>query len=481
MTNVNDEQLILSSFPKNVIEQAAVAAKLKPASYLSRRLDLRGKTVLSFGDTQDGYSESALSLYRTEQGWQLGVHMADVAEYVCEGSPLDIEARRRRASVRNGFVKIDMLPEAISRELCNLAPSGDKLTLSVLLDIAPDGSLISVKFEESVLRVAERCIYEEIDQYGLAREASSVLALRNKYMPYTSIFADMYELAAMFYNKRLERGALDCPVYRRIFERDGQGNPISFKLELEPDSRAMVREIGYYAAEAIGSYMHANGLPCIFIGQSTVDEYATEYLCNLLNIENGECPCNFLSSEIIKRAKGSPYYRFVCEALQEGLPCAEYSEEPIFNIHCASDKVVSFVRPATRYTDLLAHRAIKASIAASNDPKNINLNRQRAIIAAATVEANNAEKYVYETKRRFYNLSAASYIEYNSKKTFEGFPLLRDESGAVPVLLCCGAKAVVPSDIAKDYSFTAGTLDSFEVIALGTESEAALVKPANRN
>ena len=475
--NMTDEATNTNAFPKNALEQAAIAAKIKPSSYLARRLDLRGKTVLAFGDSKNGASECAISLYRTPQGWQLGIHTADVAEYVCDGSPLDNEARKRRASVRNEFIQTDMLPESITQDICNLSVGGDKLALSVLLDIDKDGELISIQFEESVLRVAERCIFDEIDQYGLALDTSSVLALREKYMPYTSILADMYELAAMFYRKRLQRGALDCPVFRREFKRDENGNPISFELKAEPDARAMVREIGYYAAEAIGNYMYSHGLPCIFVGQEGIDDYATEYLCRILGIEDENCPCHFKSSEIIKRAKGSPYYDFVCEALYHGLPCPEYSVQPIYNIHCASDKVVSFVRPASRYADLLAQRALKTSIAAAGNPNNINLNRHRALIQAAAEEANASEKHIYGEKTSHHALAAAKFIEQNADGIFEGFPLIRRDCGDIPVLLYCGAKAIIPAELADGYEFSAGTPDNFRILALATENELIKVAP----
>lgn len=478
MANSFEEQINTNVFPKAVTEQAAVAAKIKPSAYLPKRLDLRGKTILSFGDSVNGFSECALSLYKTAQGWQLGVHVADVAEYVCEGSPLDTEARRRRASVHNGFATANMLPESVTRDMCNLAPQGDKLALSVLLDIDTKGQLISVKFEESVIQVAARCIYRELDEYGLAQDASSVMMLRDKYLPYTGILADMYELAAMFCNKRLEKGALDCPVFVRNFKRNEEGKAISFSLISEPDSRAMVREIGYFAAEAIGNYMYKNQLPCIFVGQETLDCTAISYLRKLLGIEALDCDDNTITSEIISRAKGSPYYDFVCDALSLGMPCPQFSTSPIYNAHCASDKVVSFVRPATRYADLLTQRAIKTTIAASGSAKNININRQRAIINAAAEEANNAEKFVYSSRRRFYNLTAREYLENCGEHVFNGFPLLRDESGAIPVLLCCGAQAIIPSEYAN-ITFEAGKIAEFEIIAIGTEEEPTIVKPIN--
>lgn len=475
--NVQNEQARENVFSKNAAEQAAVASKIKISSYLSRRLDLRGKTILAFASSEgEKPSQAAISVYKTENGWQLGIHVADVAEYVCEGSPLDIEARARHASLRNEYSESDMLPEGLAYGICSLRAGADRLALSVLLDIDSKGALISAAFEESVIRVSEKCIYEEIDQYGLASDTSSVFALRDKYMPYTSILADMYELAAVLYTSRLERGALDCTVYRRKFERDENGKPISFSLRAEPDSHAMVRELGYYAATAVGSYMYSHGLPCIFIGQGSIDDYAEKYLCEILGMDNG-CACHFKTSEIIKNAKGSPYYDFVSEALFQGLPCAEYSTQPIYNLHCASDKVVAFLHPVSRYTDLLAHRAIKASIAASGNPSNLNLNRHRATAEAAADEANNAEKYIYDAKIRYRKLSALEFIAENADSVFEGFPLLRDESGAIPVLLTCGAKALITSESAKDYRFTAGTVASFKIVAFGTENEAVIVEP----
>ena len=97
------------AFPKNVIEQANAASRIRTASQLSRRLDLRSKTIFTFGEKPDSPSSCAFSVYPNGIGWQLGIHVADVSEYVPEGSPIDVEARRRLAAVSNGFVKTEML------------------------------------------------------------------------------------------------------------------------------------------------------------------------------------------------------------------------------------------------------------------------------------------------------------------------------------------------------------------------------------
>ena len=137
--NVQNEQARCNVFSKNATEQAAVASKIKISSYLSRRLDLRGKTILAFGSSEgEKPSQAAISVYKTENGWQLGIHVADVAEYVCEGSPLDIEARARHASLRNEYSESDMLPEGLAYGICSLRAGADRLALSVLLDIETD-------------------------------------------------------------------------------------------------------------------------------------------------------------------------------------------------------------------------------------------------------------------------------------------------------------------------------------------------------
>ncbi len=468
------------TFPKNVLEQAAVAAKIRASSYLSKRLDLRGKTILSFSESANAPSECAISLARNvDSAWQLGVHICDVSEYVCEGSPMDIEAGKRHAAVHNGFSTVNMLPDTIVNDVCNLDNGCDRLALSVLLDIDARGNLVSTTFEESVIRVAEKCIFTEIDQLGLAKEASSVLTLREKYSPLLGILMDTYELAALFCNRRRERGGLDCTVFRKIYKRDGDGRIVSFDSEPEPDSRAMIREICYFASQAIGEYMSEKKLPCIYIGQSAIGKETTDYLCELTGCAPEADTAENITARIADAAKGSAHYELVCEAISAALPCAEFSTEPIFNTLCGTDRLVSFIRPATRYPDLLTQRMLKTSIAAGGNISNINLTRYKQIVSDAAVMANKSEKYSYEARHGFYNRSANEYIKNSEKSVFVGFPLYRNENGRITVLLNCGAKAEIPAEYANELKFENGALPYFEIISIGDDNEPTLLKPIN--
>lgn len=463
-------------FPKNVIEQANAASKIRPSSYLSKRLDLRGKTVISFADRANAHCESAISLTRNgESAWRLGVHICDVAEYVCEGSPLDIEARKRLATVFDGKNTVKMLPDSIENGVCNLDSGSDKLALSVLLDIDSKGNVNDISFEESVIRVAEKCIYTEIDQLGLAKEVSSVHALREKYMPYLNILFDLYELAAIFCNRRRERGGLDCTVFTKKYGRNAENRINSLEFIPEPDSRAMVREILYTAAQATGRYMFDKKIPCIYIGQQTVDAKTVKYLAKISECKVGEDDINSAST-IADCAKGSPYHDFICETLSAALPCSVFSTEPIYNTLCGCEYLVSFVRPASRYADLLTQRMIKTCIHAKSMTSNLNLTRYKAIVSDAAIEASNAAKYLFDVNNSYVASATAEYLINCGKLVFEGFALCRDENSDVTVLLRCGVKAVILAKYAEGFEFTVGVPQLFKLI--GIENDEPVVKPA---
>lgn len=479
--NVYDEnaygELVRNGFSSDVLRQAVAASGIRPSSLLSNRLDLRGKTILSFGEQGDKYCECAVSVYRNGGGsWQLGLHISDVDEYVCEGSPLDEDARMRRGAVRNGFVNADMLPPAIAHDVCDLRVGKDRLALSVIMDVGADGTLKNVSFEESVIRVAEKCLYDELDQLGIAKDASSVITLREKYAPYLNILLDMFELAAIFCAKRRERGGLDCAVFRRSFVRDGNGD-IEFSYKQEPDSRAMVRELGYFAAEAVGRFLDEHSLPCIYVGQDTLDETALDFLGALVGETDKAAEGYKRAADIADLAKGSPYYGFVCTAIRRALPCVRFSDKPIFNSVAATDHLVSFIHPVTKYSSLLTIRMIKNCILASGDPNNININKYRKMASVAAERANDAENFIYTTQKRYFLDSAYEYIGNNVGTQHVGFPIALHEGGGASLMLICGLIATISAEYAKGFDLAVGTPCRVEVIALGTDEEPAVVKP----
>ena len=289
-----------------------------------------------------------------------------------------------------------------------------------------------------------------------------------------NILFDMYELAAIFCNRRRERGGLDCAVFSRKYGRNAEGNINSLEFIAEPDTKAMVREILYYAAQATGKYMFDKNIPCIYIGQQTVEPKAVKYLAKLTDCQVEEDDENSASA-IADCAKGSPYYDFICETISAALPCSTFSTSPIYNTLCGCEYLVSFVRPASRYADLLSQRMIKTCIEAKSNISNLNLTRYKQLVSDAATEAINAAKYIFDASREYYASATAEYMANTEEKTFEGFALHRRENGDIDVVLRCGAKGIILGEYANGFEFTLGEPQYFRLV--GISNNEAVLEP----
>ncbi len=464
------------AFPKNVIEQANAASRIRTANQLARRLDLRSKTIFTFGEKPDSPSSCAFSVYPNGIGWQLGIHVADISEYVPEGSPIDVEARRRLAAVSNGFVKTEMLPEKL-KELCTLSVGEDRLSLSVLLDITSDGKLENISCEESVIRVAQNCVYAEVDQYGITADTSSVFALREKYAPIEKKLEALYHIAAMFYSQRIAKGGIDLTVFRSIYDRNDEGKIVGIHHESETDLRAMVREICYFASQSLGELLYKKKIPAIYVGQDPVDSETLDFLAKLVGVE-GEYENNAdYMFAVGEKSKASPYYEFVCNAISKNLPCTTFSDKPIDHALCVSDKVVSFLSPTARYADILTQRILKTAIDAKYDAKNLNLNKKSKEAKEASEEATRTQQYLFEVNRQYRNRFTREYLENTDEKEFYGFPVGKDESGSVLIIMARGLQAQVPSEDATGIDFEIAKPHKFTITAFATETQPIILKP----
>ncbi len=465
----------MEGFSKEIISQITAAKRIRPASHLSRRLDLRGKTVFTVKEAPGDISEYAFSIDTTRSGWRLGFHIADVSEYVIENSPLDLEAHRRFATVTTENGISPMLPKEIV-QLCDLSGGGDKLAVSLLMDIKPNGELINIEFEETVIRIAENCYFSEIDEMACNADPSALMLLREKYASLINPITWMYELAAMFCAKRSKNGGLDCTVFRRIYERDSKGN-VSFRRESEPDSRAMIREIGYFASKTVGEFMLKRKLPCMFIGQDTLPEHILKYLYNLTGSASLQTQRAHLLAGIANASKGSEIYGFVCDIIGANLPCSVFSTEPIINASCGYDTVVSFVRPANRYSDLLTQRIIKEMIVAKGNAGNINLNRYKTFVETACKSATEAEKFAFDCYVANNRRLAVQYLLTSNATEFPAYPAFAEGDGSFNLFMECGLHAVIPAEYRGNKEFPVGRPIMVEVITIGGDDEPIAVRP----
>ncbi len=473
------EMINKTEFPEKALEQAANAKKIRTSAYLTKRNDLRGKTIFAFSESADTPSEYAFSVSKLNGGWMVGIHIADVCEYVPQNSPLDLEARERCSYIRNGYQSIPMLPKEISHELCNFSLKEDKLAISIYLEIRPSGKLESIRFEESIIAPCCTCVYSELDRLRITSDSSAVMSLRKKYANFNEAFEDMYEMAALFCVDRLKRKGLDCDNISRVYRRNGEGKIDSYELAKEPDSRVMVREILYFAAQAIGEYMHEKGLPCIFSGRKTIPLFMLYDLKDLVGLtDNVEDP-EILASLIAEKAKGTDKYDFVCDTLASCLPAAQYSVNPINNFFCGSDKIITLFTPVTKYAHLLMQRMLKHIIEAKGEAYNLNINRMRNMMEAPIEKLNKCEDYLHSARRSFRMDCAFEYLECNRAKQHKGYVLYKDNGGSYHAVLLSGSMAIIPAEFTQDIELEPAKLYNFEVYILDKEKNEVLLKPIN--
>ena len=222
------------------------------------------------------------------------------------------------------------------------------------------------------------------------------------------------------------------------------------------------------------TYMFDKNIPCIYIVQQTVDAKAVKYLAKLTDCKVEEDDENSASA-IADCAKGSPYYDFICETISAALPCSTFSTSPIYNTLCGCEYLVSFVRPASRYADLLTQRMIKTCIQAKSNISNLNLIRYKQLVSDAAVEATNAAKYIFDANREYFASVTAEYLKNCGSSIFEGFALRRNENSDIDVVLRCGAKGIILAKDADGFEFTVGEPQNFKLIGIGNNE--AVVKP----
>ena len=419
-------------FPREALLQSREAQRLRISSLLSRREDLRGRVVVAFSEDDTLPADTAFSAKRLPHGgWRLGVHVTDANEFLPVGSPLELAAGERLAAVPGGA---EMLPPGFVREVLALATGAQLPAVSVILDIDPSGSVQSVTFCESVIRVACNCLFAELDSLSTTADPSAVMPLREKYAAVYGTVVEMYELAGVLFNLRREAGGLDHTRLGREF-KDGV-----YSRSYEADSRAMLREIYYFVSAAVGRFMSERGLPCLFTAQDTLQSPVAEQYCALFGIEYAGRPARIARAGEL--AKGGAYFGFTCELFRQLLPDADCSAKRVYNAYANDDRVVRFFRPTRRYSDLLMLRVLKELGVRPANREGGAMLRARSAVDGFASHAGRAERYICAAEREFLLSQALKYCERERTATAYVFSADGDDYG---ILLEYGVKAVLRS------------------------------------
>jgi len=340
-----------AEFPNDVLDQAERIPEEIDSRQLDGREDLRKEFIVTIDPDNARDFDDAIQVEKTNTGWRLGVHIADVAAYVEPGSALDREALRRGNSVYLPDRVIPMLPERLSNGVCSLNPGVDRLTHSVLVHFDKNGKTTSAHFARSVIRSAHRLTY---------KQAYAILTspLRDRLGERLHL---AWELAALLRRKRFEHGALDLDFPEVKVWVDKQGNPVRLERVENDESHQLIEEFMLAANEAVARDLKKRAIPAIYrVHENPEPEKLAEYREFVLsfNYRVGDLTHRAELQRLLTSIRGKPEEQALKVALLKSLKRARYFSQPLGHYGLAKANYLHFTSPIRRYADLVVHRAL---------------------------------------------------------------------------------------------------------------------------
>ncbi len=366
-------------FEDAVVQEARDAARDyddHTDAYRGQRLDLTPTFTVTIDPPDARDFDDAISLERTDTGWRLGIHIADVATFVRPDAELDREAYDRGNSVYLPRLVLPMLPELLSNGICSLQPGVPRLTKSVFIDYDANAKVTGATFANAVIRSDFRLTYLEaqalIDGDPEAAARQSVEA--NDYTDeLIRALSNMNELARAIRGRREKDGmiSLDLPEVELVF--DDEGHVVDAHPEDDAFTHKLIEAFMVEANEAVARAFADLEVPVIRRVHPDPETSDTDELRRFARVAGYNIPANPSRKELqnlLAATRGKPAAKAIHLAVLKTLTKAEYAPALVGHFALASGHYLHFTSPIRRYPDLTAHRALEALLeVAGNDTR----------------------------------------------------------------------------------------------------------------
>jgi ribonuclease R len=354
-----DEFNLPRRFPKTVTDATKLLyEKSLLQKDVQRRKDLRELPTVTIDGERAKDFDDAVSIIRTDHGYRLWVHIADVGFYVPWDTPIDIEARKRGTSVYLPDRVIPMLPKELSEDLCSLRPKTDKLAFTVEMDFDKYGHRLDAKFYPSIIRSDERMTYTSVKKVLVDKDPDE----SEKYAYLLKDFELMGELCDILRSGRLERGSLDFDLPEPDVILDLQGNPEAILKAERNFAHMIIEEFMISANEAVAEHLEKLRVPNLYRIHEEPDPMKLEDILKVLKTlgkltRKTLKPKDF--SDILKSIKGAAEEEIINYIVLRSLKQARYSAINVGHFGLASESYSHFTSPIRRYPDLVVHRILR--------------------------------------------------------------------------------------------------------------------------
>lgn len=359
------EKGIPNVFPPEVLEEAKQAAARKiTSSDIEERLDLRGELIFTIDGADAKDLDDAISVKKNSQGYELGVHIADVSHYIQEHTRLDEEAFNRGTSVYFADRVIPMLPVAISNGICSLNAGEDKLTFSALLTFDGEGELVDYDFKKTIIESKVRGVYSEVNEIFAGTASAELL---EKYKPVESSLQAARELSAILTENEKRRGTMEIVSGEIKFVLDDKGVCVDILPRTTGEAEHLIEQLMVSANMAAAKFSQKHDLPFLY---RIHERPQTEKLESLIEVlDRLMVPCAELKSrkpstgdfaKVLERVKGSTKEEVVSQRVLRTMEKAKYAAEELGHFGLALEDYSHFTSPIRRYPDLAIHRIMSA-------------------------------------------------------------------------------------------------------------------------
>lgn len=394
-------------FPAEVITEAEQkAARGITDNDLSGRLDLRNELIITVDgeDTRD--IDDAISISYDGNFYRLGVHIADVSNYVARGGVIDNEAYARGTSVYFPDRVLPMLPPALSNDICSLNEGVDRLTLSCLMTVDKQGVVIEKNIMPSVIRSRRRMTYKAITK--IYEQDSETI---EQYPDLVNFVQTAVSLTKILQNARANRGGVAMDLKEaKILYSNGEISIPDYERTI---SHEMIEQFMVLANESVATLMTAKKMPFVYrVHEQPSAEKAGDFSAFLgeagINTEfdpENVSPMDY--KKLLESLKDTAIYPLVNRIMLRSMMKAKYSPENLGHFGLASDCYCHFTSPIRRYPDLCIHRIIKESIKNADKARSVYTN----IVSSVSEQSSKCEKNATEAERDVDALYISVYMQ----------------------------------------------------------------------
>ncbi|SKC05915.1 ribonuclease R [Lachnospiraceae bacterium] len=412
---------IPEEFPQNVLEQAERVAKPVSDADRAGRKDLRDIMMVTIDGEDAKDLDDAVSLWKEGDLYHLGVHIADVTNYVQERSALDREALKRGTSVYLADRVIPMLPQALSNGSCSLNQREDRLALSCLMTVDPNGKIIDSEICESVINVDRRMSYTEVKDL---LEGTASEELQEECSELFPMFQEMAALSKIFRARRHKRGAIDFDFPEARIVLDEEGHPIGVQPRYANVATKLIEDFMLAANETVAETCCFSEIPFVYRSHETPDmEKITslrDFIANLgyqIKITRDEVHPVELQ-KLLDKVSGTPEEALISKLTLRSMKQARYTIDPIGHFGLACQYYCHFTSPIRRYPDLQIHRIIKDQL--RGRMTNERVQHYDKILEEVAKHSSEMERRADEAERDVEKMKKVEYMEQHVGETFDG-------------------------------------------------------------